>query len=78
VSVVRQPFGFVNGVSLRRFNPGQAYDLDSSIADYLVVQGFAVIEMRRGQRSQRDRLHDRRSFSYIIDRYRDGKKVKSG
>jgi hypothetical protein len=60
VRVVRQTIGIINGVSLRRLKPGQTYDLDSSIAGYLVVQGFAVIEMRRGQRSRRVRPNDRR------------------
>lgn len=77
VRVVRQPVGYVEGASLRQLTPGRTYDFDPSIADYLVVQGYAVIEMRRGQRSQRVRLNDRRSFSRIIDEYRDGKKIKS-
>lgn len=60
VRVIRQPFGFANGVSLRQFKPGQTYDVDPSVADYLVVEGFAVIEMRRGQRSKRLRPKNRR------------------
>jgi hypothetical protein len=51
----------VNGVSLRHYVPGQAYELgDPSLAGYLVLEGFAVFEMRRGQRSQRHRSSDRR------------------
>ena len=67
----------MNGVSLGRFKPGLTYDLDSSVADYLVLLGFAIVEMRRGQRAQRVRPNDRRSFNLIIEEYRDGKKVKS-
>src|SRR3981081_4315358 len=73
VRVVRQPVGALDGVSLRRFRPGLTYDLDSSVADYLVVQGFAIVERRRSQRSQRARPNDRRSFTQIIEEVRDGK-----
>jgi hypothetical protein len=67
----------MNGVQLGHFKPGLMYDLHSSVADYLVVKGFAIVERRREQRSQRVRSNDRRSFNAIIDEYREGKKVKS-
>jgi len=60
VRVVRQPGGTVNGISLDRYKVGQTYEMDPLLADYLVVNGFAMVEMRRGQRSRRPRLHDRR------------------
>jgi hypothetical protein len=60
VRVVRQPVGTVNGVSLAHFRPGRTYDLDPPLADYLVLQGFAIAEMRRADRSRRPRPTDRR------------------
>ena len=60
VLVLRQPLGTIDGISLRRYHAGQTYDLDPSIADYLVVQGFAIVEMRRRQRSRRARVNERR------------------
>jgi len=64
VRITRQPSGIVNGVSLRHYVPGHAYELgDPSLAGYLVLQGFAEFEMRRGQRSQRRRSSDRRKSS---------------
>ncbi|HEV3215205.1 MAG TPA: hypothetical protein VGZ27_05755 [Vicinamibacterales bacterium] len=62
VRIVRRPFGFAHGVSLRRFRPGQTYDLDPSVADYLIVQGFARMEMRREERSIGARPGDRRKM----------------
>jgi hypothetical protein len=60
VRVIRQPFGTVNGIALHQYRLGQLYELPPSMAEYLVLQGFAVIEMRRGQRSKRLRETDRR------------------
>jgi hypothetical protein len=39
---------------------GRRYDLPSSLAQYLVAQGFAFLEMRQSARSARWRLTDRR------------------
>ena len=60
---MRQPYGFADGVSLRGYRPGRAYELDPGIAEYLVLQGFARFEMRRQQRSRRVRPNDRRKTS---------------
>jgi hypothetical protein len=60
VRVIRQPFGTVNGIALHQYRPGHVYELPPSLADYLVLQGFAIIEMRRAQRSKRFRENDRR------------------
>jgi hypothetical protein len=58
--VIRQPLGNVDGVPLTRYRPGQTYDLAPSLADYLVLQGCALIEMRREDRSKRVRPNERR------------------
>jgi hypothetical protein len=60
VRVVRQPSGMVDRVSLHHYRPGRAYDLDPSLAEYLILNGFAFVEMRRADRSRRFRPTDRR------------------
>jgi hypothetical protein len=62
VRLIRQPFGTVNGIALHRYRLGQVYDLPPSVAEYLVLEGYAIIEMRRGQRSKRARRTDRRKY----------------
>jgi hypothetical protein len=46
VRIVRQPSGSVHGVSLRSYRLGCVYDVPETLAAYLVIQDFAVIEMR--------------------------------
>lgn len=60
VRVIKKPTGTINGIELRHYQLGHTYDLDPSLADYLVVEGFAVVEMRQRNRSQRFRPNDRR------------------
>ena len=60
VRVIRQPTGSVDGVSLAHYHPGRTYDLQAHLAEYLVLNGFAVVEMRTRQRSSRKRPTDRR------------------
>ena len=36
----------LNGSSLSRYRAGEVYDLPVMVADYLVVEGFAIVEMR--------------------------------
>ena len=60
IRVIRQPIGTVDGVSLRSYKPGRTYELEPSIADYLVLSGYAVIEMRKSARSRRQRPNERR------------------
>jgi len=47
-------------MSLHFYHPGEAYDVSQELAEYLVAEGFASIEMRQRQRSSRSRSHDRR------------------
>ena len=60
VRVIRQPQGVIDGIQLGHYRPGQTYDLAPSLADYLVLEGCALLEMRRGQRSARRRANERR------------------
>ena len=47
VRILKRPTGSVDGVNLRRYVPGGVYDVSAPIADYLVLQGSAVAEMRQ-------------------------------
>ena len=58
VRVTRQPVGTVDGVALALYRPRQVYDVQASLAEYLIMQGFAIAEMRRAQRSRRARETD--------------------
>ena len=41
IRIVRRPHGQVDGVDLNRFELGALYDLNVSIATYLMVGGYA-------------------------------------
>jgi hypothetical protein len=60
VRITRQPSGVIDGMSLRYYHAGEAYDLTTQLAEYLVAEGFASIEMRNRERSTRPRGHQRR------------------
>jgi hypothetical protein len=60
VRIIKQPTGVVDGLSLKHYHLGHTYAVPLSLGDYLVMQGYAVIEMRRQQRSRRHRPTDRR------------------
>jgi hypothetical protein len=60
VRITRQPRGVIDGMSLHYYHAGEAYDLARELAEYLVAEGFASIEMRQHERSSRPRAHDRR------------------
>ena len=60
VRINRAPRGVVDGMSLHYYHAGEAYDVAPELAEYLVAEGFASIEMRRRERSSRPRMNDRR------------------
>jgi hypothetical protein len=66
IRIIRQPSGAVDGISLRDYDMGRRYDLPSSLAQYLMAQGFAFLEMRQSTRSTRWRLTDRRKDAGIF------------
>jgi hypothetical protein len=47
IRIIRQPLGSLNGVSLRGYKLDRCYDVEASLGDYLVVNGYAFIEMRK-------------------------------
>jgi hypothetical protein len=60
VRITRAPRGVVDGISLHYYHLGEAYDVSSQLAEYLVAAGYASIEMRQRQRSSRPRSRERR------------------
>ncbi len=63
--MIREPRGRVDGMSLRYYHAGEAYDVSAVLAEYLVAEGFASIEMRQHQRSFRHRSERRRYRSGV-------------
>lgn len=51
VRIIRQPQGTVSGVSLRTYRPGELYDIPATLADYLILEEYAILEMRDRERS---------------------------
>ena len=60
IRIVKRPHGTLDGMALERYVPGEVYDVSSSVADYLVLQGYAVAEMRRVKRVRFKKSVDRR------------------
>ena len=52
VRITRQPMGMVHGVSLKYYRLGEVYELPPPLAEYLVMENYAMLEMR-----DRDRRH---------------------
>jgi hypothetical protein len=50
VRITRQPIGMVQGMSLNYYRPGEVYDLPPSLAEYLVMEKYAMVEMRDRER----------------------------
>jgi hypothetical protein len=51
VRIVRQPRGALHGLALYHYHTDHVYDLPSSVASYLVAEGFALVEMRTEMRA---------------------------
>jgi hypothetical protein len=78
VRIVRQPDGELSELSDNSYHVGQVYDLSTGIAEYLVAEGFAIVEMREETKRKSFMGPERRKFGVVIDEYRDGKKVRRG
>ena len=46
VKITRRPMGLINGVSLKYYRPGEVYDLPPTLAEFLVMEDYAILEMR--------------------------------
>jgi hypothetical protein len=50
VRITRQPVGIVQGMSLKYYRVGEVYELPPSLAEYLVMEQYALLEMRARDR----------------------------
>ena len=46
VRITRQPPGLVHGLSLKHYRAGEVYELPPPLAEDLVMEQFAIVEMR--------------------------------
>ena len=60
VRITRQPIGMVQGMSLNYYRPGEVYDLPPSLAEYLVMEKYAIVEMRDREKQQGPVAEERR------------------
>lgn len=75
VRVVRQPQGTVQGITLQAYHAGHVYDIAPSLAEFLIAEGYAILEMRREQSAHAE-PERRRAARTIIDEHRDGRRVR--
>jgi hypothetical protein len=50
IRIVKDTAGTVSGIALDRYQRGRVYDVGAGIAEYLVAEGFAIVEMRNQDR----------------------------
>ena len=63
VKILKQPTGRLDGMDLKRYMLGESYNVSPAVADFLVLNNFAIVELRGGQRSHRQRPTERRYSS---------------
>ncbi len=47
--------GMIQGMSLIYYRPGEVYELPASLAEYLVMEHYAIVEMRD---PENNRVHE--------------------
>ena len=50
VRITREPIGKVQEMSLNYYRLGEVYELPPSLAEYLVMEKYAIVEMRDRER----------------------------
>ncbi|HKY20943.1 MAG TPA: hypothetical protein VJM31_06965 [Vicinamibacterales bacterium] len=50
VRIIREPAGATVEASLNYYRPGEVYDIPANLAEYLVMEEFAIFEMRERDR----------------------------
>jgi hypothetical protein len=54
----------MDGIPLDKYTPGEAYDLSPALAEYLIVQGFAIFRDANREAARSDKKDtDRRKRS---------------
>jgi hypothetical protein len=51
----------VQGMSLSYYRPGEVYDLATSLAEYLIMEKCAIVEMRDRERQHGPVVEERRA-----------------
>ena len=60
VRITRQPLGMIQGMVLNHYRPGEVYDLPPSLAECLVMEQYAILEMRDPQSRRWEGSEERR------------------
>jgi hypothetical protein len=60
VRITRQPLGMIQGMVLNHYRPGEVYDLPPSLAECLVMENYAIVEMRDQHSRRYEGSEDRR------------------
>ena len=50
----------VQGMSLNYYRPGEVYELPPSLAEYLVMEEYAILEMRNREKAHAPVVEERR------------------
>ena len=50
IRMVKKAQGTVSGITLDHYQAGRVYDVGASLAEYLVAEGYAIVEMRDDER----------------------------
>jgi hypothetical protein len=64
VRITRQPIGMVQGMSLNYYRADEVYDLPPSLAEYLVMEKYAILEMRVRERPVMEERRRRSQGNY--------------
>jgi hypothetical protein len=60
VKILREPDGPIAETSLKHYRQGQVYDLPPQLAQYLVIEDLAIVEMREKDNAQEPVAVERR------------------
>lgn len=60
VRIIEQPAGMVHGINLRCYHVGRTYEMAPTLANYLVIEGFALFEMRHDAKRPAARIEQHR------------------
>ena len=52
--------GVIQGMALHHYRPGEVYDLPPSLAECLVMEKYAIVEMRDQQSRRTEGIEERR------------------
>jgi hypothetical protein len=60
IRIVKEAGQTANGIDLKHYRIGQTYELGATVAEYLVAEGVAIVEMRKDDERARTYPNDRR------------------